>query len=56
MSKYDITKSWLNSDKFVKRAFAIWGYMLAAVLMFYVAMFAVAIVITLIGTIVGLFL
>ena len=28
-------KGWLNSDNFLKRAFAVWGYGISAVLIFY---------------------
>jgi len=41
---YDINKSWLNSDSFVKRAFAIYGYALAGVAMLYAGILALVLI------------
>jgi len=54
MSEYDITKSWLGSNSFIKRAFAIYGYVLAAILMVWLGLLALIFVFALIGTALGL--
>ena len=59
MSKYDITKSWLNSDNFFKRAVAIWGYAmlgyLTVVLTFILIMLGLALVTSVFSALVSVF-
>jgi hypothetical protein len=55
MSKFDITKSWLGSDLFVKRAIAIWAYALCGYILIALSFFAVMLVFALIATVLGSF-
>ncbi len=45
---------WLDSDSFVKRAFAVYGYCLAAIGMIYLGLVVVVLVFAFIGAILGL--
>jgi len=42
-------KGWLNSDNFYKRAFAIFGYSLIPILLFYGAIAALVIIVIILG-------
>jgi hypothetical protein len=46
-------KGWLNSDSFLKRALAVWGYILFVYLMFLIIMGVLWVIIFLIGIITG---
>jgi len=56
MEQFFQDHDWLMGDNIVKRCFAMWGHVLLATLMFYVALFVVAFVIGMFGVFVNLFI